>query len=262
MIPYHIHFIYLRGDKAFSLIHLLAIESARILNPGGTVTVHFDVEPRTSFWGNLSLDVRKEQVDVPVDIHGIPLAHVAHKVDALRLQLANEVGGIYLDADVLSASSFEGLLDNDFVLGWQDAEHQKGLGCATILAAPNSDFGRLWYEGYDPVRSHWNGFRSNGYDEHWAEMSTRYPGYLADSQLAPITTVEHTAFYPLGFEDDDLFRMFRGPGDSLFPDTVSLHLWEMRSWERYLRDFDLSTQMSHPSSVTTALARVVPSLSV
>lgn len=256
MIPYHIHFIYLRGDKPFSLIHLLAIESARVLNPGSTVTVHFDVEPRTPAWKSLSSAVAREIVEVPSDIHGIPLGHVAHKVDAIRLQLANDIGGIYLDADVLTVASFKGLLGNDFVLGWQDAAHQKGLGCATILAAPHSDFGRLWYQGYDPAHSHWSGFRSRGYDEHWAEMSTRYPAYLSESGLAPITTLEHTAFYPFGFEDDELFRLFRGPDGSLYPETVSLHLWEMRSWERYLRNFDLSTQLSHPSPVTTAISRL------
>lgn len=45
-----------------------------------------------------------------VDSNGFVVREVAHSADMLRLRLMRDVGGVYLDADVITVKSFDPLL--------------------------------------------------------------------------------------------------------------------------------------------------------
>jgi hypothetical protein len=52
------------------------------------------------------------QVSLPrhVDSNGFSVREVAHSADMLRLRLMRDVGGVYMDADVITVKSFDALL--------------------------------------------------------------------------------------------------------------------------------------------------------
>lgn len=52
------------------------------------------------------------QVSLPqhVDANGYKVREVAHSADVLRLRLMRDVGGVYMDADVITVKSFDPLL--------------------------------------------------------------------------------------------------------------------------------------------------------
>ena len=45
-----------------------------------------------------------------VDSNGLAVHEVAHNADVLRLRLMRDIGGVYLDADVITVKSFDPLL--------------------------------------------------------------------------------------------------------------------------------------------------------
>jgi hypothetical protein len=52
------------------------------------------------------------QVSLPqhVDSNGFSVREVAHSADMLRLRLMRDIGGVYMDADVITVKSFDALL--------------------------------------------------------------------------------------------------------------------------------------------------------
>lgn len=250
MIPNHIHFIYFQGDKPFSLVHHLAVASARARNPDARITIHCDYPPDTPSWIAGLRGI--EEVDVvitdrPTHIYGVPLLHPAHQADVKRLELMLTEGGIYLDLDVICLRPFTDLLGRRMVLARQDSAGEKGLGCATMLAEANTPLVKRWIEGYDPQRSLWKGFRSKGRDTHWSEMSTRYPRMLAQLHPDEIEVLEYQAFYPFGFDQGSLRKLFvdKAPVPAA---AYSIHLWEARSWEVYLADLTPSALLASGST--------------
>jgi hypothetical protein len=239
MIPNVAHYIYFDGPRPFGLVHYLAIASMRRVSPETTIILHCESVPRSEWWDRISGDVQVRQAQRPREIYGVPLSHPAHQTDVLRLSLIREQGGIFLDLDVIAVRSFAPLLSETCVLAYQDRQGRKGLGCAVMLARPEDPFIVEWIAGYDPARSRWQGFRSRGYDEHWAEMSTRYPALLAREAAHEIRVLDSNTFYPFGFEQDeleDLFERWR-PLDEV---SYCIHLWEQRSWDLYLRDLTIA----------------------
>ena len=60
----------------------------------------------------LVFDSANNQVSLPqhIDSNGFKVREVAHNADMLRLRLMRDVGGVYMDADVVTVKSFEPLL--------------------------------------------------------------------------------------------------------------------------------------------------------
>lgn len=65
--------------------------------------------------------------------------------DYIRAKVLYEYGGIYLDTDVEMVKPFDDLLDNDFVIGFENNVH---LGTATLASVPHHPFTKLMCEFY------------------------------------------------------------------------------------------------------------------
>jgi hypothetical protein len=232
-IPNLATFIYI-GDMPFSYVHSLAVRSAAAVNHFSGIRMLCDRPPTGLWWETCAGLVDIEIITPPATIFGIPLLHPSHVTDAVRLHEMRSTGGIFLDLDVLSVKPLARYRDGSCVLAKQHADGiKRGLGCAVMMCEPGSAFVTAWLEGYDPTRSQWFGFRSRGRDEHWSEMSTRYPAMLADRLPDAVTVLEHETFYPYSWEPDGLRQLFVDCLD-LADETACLHLWEANSWDRHL----------------------------
>jgi hypothetical protein len=235
MIPNRCFFVCLRPME-FSLASYLAIRSAYDVNAPDELVLYCDRTPSGPWWDAASKYVTEVvEVDPPESVGGVPVVHAAHRADLLRLEVLLRDGGIYLDLDVLSVKPLTPFRDKSFVLGQEGEDGCHGLCNGVILAEADSAFGKEWLRGFDPATSRWNGFRSRGRDEYWAEMSVKYPAYLSTLFPELITIAPYDSFHWPTWTDEHLAWLFRGCGDD-FPNAYCHHLWQSHSWDGYLRD--------------------------
>jgi GR25 family glycosyltransferase involved in LPS biosynthesis len=240
MIPRTFHFITGLdenfGGKPFSFIHFMAIRSALRLNHGFRAKVYYHHEPSGKYWNAIKGDVELVRVDLPTEVFGNPVEHFAHKADVLRLQILLKYGGIYLDLDTICQRPFEQLLDGRVVMGLEErggnegSRKTEGLCNATIIAPPNADFLRLWYETY-------RDFTGGTSGDKWNKFSVQIPMALARKRPELLRIEPATSFFWPSWDRVGLDSLFSK--DCEFPDAYSFHLWESQSWP-YVKDLDES----------------------
>lgn len=227
MIPRHIYFTFgLTPDfdnKPFSLVHYLAIRSAKEVNPDYDITLHYYHEPSGIWWESVKGFCQLVKYKPLETIFGNPLEHPAYKADIFRLQMMNQNGGIYLDIDTICINSFDGLLNNEFVMA-KEVVNGKILGLcnAVLMAIPNSKFGTLWMEEY----------RKN-YAAPWGDMQVRRPYQVFLDNPSTITVLPSDAFFKYDWTPAGLVKVH----EEVNPMTgaYALHLWEQMSFNKYLR---------------------------
>lgn len=135
-IPKIVHSVFgMEKGAIFGLVQYFSIASAsRVLQPECTY-VHFVYLPSEFLWGLLDGVVKPLRIEEINSIFGRFVKHYAHKADVARMRALMKFGGIYLDLDVVSLSSFDHLLDHDFVMGQEGKDGEIGLCNAVILAA-------------------------------------------------------------------------------------------------------------------------------
>lgn len=232
MIPKRIHFIFgLRedfGGKPWSLIHYLAVASAKEINPDYEVMMHAKYEPKGNFWW----DAIKPMVtmvpveEVPMSIFGKPIKNHAHSADVLRLQAMQKYGGIYLDSDTICVKPFDPLLSHNFVMGVEKFEgHVNGLCNAVIMSAPNAPFLDHWYNAYHE-------FNPDG----WIEISVQKPMALANQFPDLIHIEPNESFFKFDWSQRHVAMLHSEVSD--VSDCYSIHLWETIVWREILSDLD------------------------
>ena len=85
----------------------------------------------------------------PTHVFGQPLAGPFHAADVLRLKLAAEEGGIFLDLDTFVVRNLTELRRHEVVLGRQKGEY---LGTQFLMCRPKATFIRLWLTSYKDYR--------------------------------------------------------------------------------------------------------------
>jgi hypothetical protein len=251
-VPNIIHFIFGLnedfGNKEFSLVHYLAIRSAYELNQPDKIYFHFRYEPRSIWFEMVRPFIHMNKVDPPKEILGNKLYHFAHQADIIRLEALLTHGGVYLDIDTISVKSLVPLRNYSFAIGKQYAYSSsplrrrikksvtnlnlqylkkpvRGLCNAVILSEPGSLFAAKWYDSYKT-------FRSGGVDEYWDEHSVIMPLKLAKEFPRTIQILDAEYFhYPL---HDETGLKFLFEEKRVFPKAYIHHLWESKSWDKYL----------------------------
>ena len=241
------------GGKPFSFVHSMAIRSALSLNPEFRAKVYYQYEPSGKYWDEIKGDVECVPVEAPSEIFGNPLDHFAHKADVLRMRIMLEQGGIYLDFDTISQRPFAPLLDGSVVMGREErinangARYTVGLCNATMIAPPNAEFMRIWFDAY-------RSFQGGGSGDLWNKHSVQVPYALSKERPDLLRIEPAESFFWPSWDEDGLSSLF--VKDEEFPDAYSFHLWEGASW-RYIKEIDAESVKALDTSYNRIARRFV-----
>ena len=143
MIPNIVHFIYpvTERTRPFSYLNLQAIRRA----------AHIQRPDRILFWTNTddltAIDYWSEFASLvePVLISFPKNDWPQYQSDWARLQILNDMGGIYMDTDMLLLEPFRMLDTQKLVIAWETAE-EVSVSNAMMAAPPGNAFVAKWLE--------------------------------------------------------------------------------------------------------------------
>lgn len=215
------------GGKKWGLSHYACVRSAIDKIKPDNVYLYYQYEPQGGWWEETKKLVDLVQIEAPTQIFGNPVTHPAHRADIVRLEKLLELGGIYLDSDVLVHKSFDDLLGHSAVLGAEGRGAAFGTANAVILSEPNSDFLRRWYEEYRTFRGQPGRF--------WNEHSVQLPLYLSRRFPSEIEILNYRAFFWPLWTKDHVEWIFNSTRPCVYDDTYATHLWDGKSY-RYTKN--------------------------
>jgi hypothetical protein len=208
--PKIVHFIYLSEKlEDFSFIYYVALKSAKLQNPDYEIKLHSNVQPTGPYWNCVADFVGLERVHIPNAIFGVKINRVQHKVDVLRLEILLAHGGIYLDLDTVCVRPFDRFISNKVVMGRQN---DFGLCNAVIVSPNNSEFLRIWYDGYREF-----------HNDQWDEFSVKLPMKISAEQPDLIDVEPPETFFLPNFLPNSLPDLYDGLKQ--FPEAHVFHLW-------------------------------------
>ena len=236
-VPNIFHFSFGMSNipEEFTFVQYLAIKTAIHYNAPDAVYFHYHSEPYGVWWDLIKPYLTMNKVDLVHEIFGNPVVHYAHMSDVVRLLMLYKYGGVYLDLDTITVSSFENLYDIETSLGIQDsarifmdpALYDKydyyGLCNATIVAKPGSEFILDWIYSY-------RSFNSAGRDAAWDWHSVVVPNIIANSKHWPQNKLKilgsHSFFWPLWDKINDcLLSEDSAQYEEEYRGAYSVHLW-------------------------------------
>ncbi len=168
-IPNIVHYIWFSPVKNnFSFLHMLSILSVHKIVKPKSIFFHTNNPPHGKYWDQIvgKITVIKREVTYSKTLkrnvskktntsvkNTFDMATVIDS-DHDRIAILTEVGGIYLDLDVLAIRSPDELLKYDCVLG---RETPGAICCGVILASNTSLFLRIWLSTFvdNPKPDNW-----------------------------------------------------------------------------------------------------------
>lgn len=251
MIPKKIHFIFGLSETwdsmPFSMYHYFAVLSAKIVNEGYEVNMHYHYEPTNNEWWERMKKIAtlKKIETVPTEFHGKVIKHNAHKADWIRLQILKEHGGIYLDIDTICIRPFDPLLSSKqrAVMGTESFEGRMVTCNAVIMAEPEHGFIKKWMDGFVDFNP-----------DDWNKIACRKPLQIA-IEFPGFLHIESTeSFFRLNWSWEDLKLMHEGVID--FPRSYCAHLWEHSSHGPYLSKLTLEDIITKDTSYNRLVRRL------
>jgi len=245
MIPNHIHFIFF-GFTEFQYIHYLAIKSAKTVHNPDNIFLYYNQEPQNNpYWDRIKSLVELVYVEPPTEFMGIELTSYQYKADILRLQKLIELGGIYLDIDVISLKPFGDLLNHSCVLGFEsggdDIHSAESITNAVILTEPNHPFISDWLEKTG----------ENLVDKNWAYHAVNLPIEILCQKEYNVHLEPRQSFMPFGWKERWIFE---SDCSNDLKDSYTMHLWET-IWNDDLKQIDNNYFNTHKNLFTELLEK-------
>ncbi|KAI7903192.1 uncharacterized protein BX663DRAFT_434026 [Cokeromyces recurvatus] len=166
-----------------------------------------------------------------------PVTHYAHKADVIRLQVLEEIGGIYLDLDLISLKPLDHLLDREFIMAQEGIDGSVGLCNAMIMAKPHSRFIQRWYATYASFDN-----------TNWNYHSVILPGKLAPFFPEEITVLNHTAFFWPLWDSHGLRTLYLEKSYD-FSGNLGTHIWESAANKNLMKDINEQVIMEIDNSL-------------
>lgn len=223
-IPDIIHFIFGLKEQTeeFLFVYYLSVLSASKVNNPDKIYFYYHFEPFGKWWEKLKKikNIEFVKIDLPTHIGNKIIKKTAHRADKVRMDILNEMGGVYMDIDTISVRPYKHLLKYDTVLGYE--VYPNTICNAVMLTKPNSRFFKEWLLQYNKV------FNPDG----WGEASIYLPARVHNQYpaLAKVLT-PHSFFRPYAFDGKKIFDIPYDIPDSL----ITLHLWESYT-NKYFKD--------------------------
>jgi hypothetical protein len=241
-IPNVVHVIWLKKPD-MTFISYLALRSVLVsLNPD-ELKFHYTSVNENNVWFHKlrdSLTLVHHDLDLEYPNQIQQKWQVSHLADALRLDVLQEEGGIYLDTDVIALRSFDNLMhcEKNVVLGHEGGDRH-GLCNGVILGRKNSPFFTRWIDSY-----------SNFANDEWNYHSVILPKKLALEYSDEVCLLSPTVFFwPTWTEKhihymhesineseaEDLQDTINANGGSLYRNQLAYHAWSQVAWSPYLQ---------------------------
>ena len=212
-----------------TMLHYCSLKSIRFHHPTWVINLYVTKGALpTGIWyerAKFELDIVVQELDSAEfdEYMGSKIEYFTHKTDVLRLIKLQEVGGVYIDLDVLVLNSFEPLrITGEYIATREDDADR--LGSGVMISPPNNTF-------LTDVAAGYRTFRSKGRDEYFVETIQERPFKLltaeqpsnvllvkCDALLAPKTLQTHLGqaiYFDRFFERDDFD----------ITDRFSVHIW-------------------------------------
>ena len=216
--PMLVHFVFGLSDappeREFHFSHFAAVRSAHLHLQPARLLMHHHHVPTGPWWEEAKKLLELRRVELPRSIFGRTLSAAAHRADVLRLQLLIELGGLYIDLDVVVLRPMHHLLRGrkSFVIGREGHRNHGGLHglCnAVLLARPNASFARRWLNEYRDF-----GTTTAGTDP-WSEHSVQRPVALAARHPEEVRILPYNAFFWPDWDEAELQQLLLLRSDPL-----------------------------------------------
>ena len=237
LIPRQFHFIYGLKEQTqpFPLAYFVALESCRKVNRPDRIYFHYRNEPFGPYWDAIKPSLTLREVGEAPDWLSTfhykekllrPYSY-AHEADFIRIDVLNEMGGVYADIDTLFINPLpDELFTKSFVMGkecsvWMDRLKRMvpSLCNAMIMAEPNSPFGLKWREEM-----------MGEFDGSWSRHSCELPRRLADAHPDWIHVEPPVSFFPFLWSKKDICDLLENDKAEKARGSYSIHLWNHLWW--------------------------------
>jgi len=270
MIPKIVHFTWLTPPegKEFNIHHMASVKSVHHHNPGYKIKIHCDKIPDSVFFDEIKNLVEINIVATPQEVFGIPIKYMVMKSDVLRLRILIEEGGIYQDLDIITLKSYDDLLNNEVVLGYELSKKMNlrqifyflrkrnsqiikykgrvyvGLCAGFMMAEKDSVFIKDWYGKYKDFTN-----------DDWAYLPVKVPMLMVNTGKYNVHTIEpYKAHYPPCWPND-LKLIFENKIN--IPGKYFLHVWESRSYEKYLKPLNKDLILKSNNTYCNAIKKFI-----
>jgi mannosyltransferase OCH1-like enzyme len=229
------HFIWVKGCRQFSMIHYITIKTIIETQKDYVIYVYNDIEPQENIWWEKAKNfIKIKQITMPKIINSQYIPYPQHIADLMRICIIYEIGGIYVDSDLLLLKSIDDLCDVDKVVMVQESERKLWNGL--IIAPAKHSFFKRWIREYEI-----------GYGESadcwWAGLSVTTPMRLHNQIPGELIVLEKELFLPFYLYDYTIYKGIWTEG--LYEESYGLHLWETESEkagvlpkdENYFKDY-------------------------
>lgn len=247
-IPNIYHFIYLNGGHPFVMSHYIAIKTALDIQKPDKIFLYNDTEPiGNEWWEKAKLISTFVHVTVPISCNGLIIPYLQHRADYMRINILNELGGIYMDIDILSLQSIAHLrINHTMVMCKEDV---KGFCNCVIMSKAHTTTLNKWIHAYETLYG-------NSDIDSWAGLSVRMPKQINEETNEIFATEQYT-FLPLSYSYPDLLLLYQddldGEIEKRLENSLTVHLWDTEAFKANAIPSDMNWFATHKHSVYTKL---------
>lgn len=229
-IPNIYHFIFIHDTSVhsydFCILNFLAIQTCLTVQKPDKIFLYTNNnQPKNNIWWDKCKELTTviELSQIPTHLNRTRIESNQHRVDVIRLNILNEIGGVYMDFDLLSLKQIS-WFDKYIVL---PKESSNKLCNCFIMAQPNNCFLNEWLKYYE-----------ENYNNDWTKCSVVFPFELSKTHTY-CTILDTKDILPISYRD---FRIF-DPNLNLLKEldsSYTLHLWdtELRKTNWYPKNQD------------------------
>jgi len=234
-IPKKIHFIWFSRGKAFNMVNYIAVKAALYHNPDYEIYLHCDALPKDNiYYNSLKSKIITNIIVEPYYINKHFVQYFQHKADYVRLNILKEMGGIYLDTDIILLRNLDKFLNYRFVMCSErpdtDTTASHFLCNAVIMCEPNNDLVNEWIHIYE---NSWG----EDFIGWWMGHSVIVPSYLRKKYNYMMTILPNFTFYP--FLWNDLSILHDNDNKQNYDYSHGVHLWDTEASKTNLLPKDL-----------------------
>jgi len=201
--------------------------SAHAVHKPDNIYIYNEKEPENNYlWESIRKYVTIVHMTAPTEFQGIKLTSFQYKADITRMEKLIELGGIYMDIDIISLKPFGNLLTNyDCVVGAESCDDSDttdinkfgSITNAVLLSKANHPYIKKWY----------NEIATNIEGKVWAYHAVCLPlKLLKEENYESVHVVPKKSFMPFCFRDSYVFNNYDKNRVTELDESHTIHLWE------------------------------------